>query len=103
MQSGPDASRDWQLQVSNVGTAMANSAQISYLTLLQTGGKACSPHVMTTMPVALGSLAPNQTVSSDLIINFTGCDNSSKFTINIGLSANSGATSTTITRNNYRK
>jgi hypothetical protein len=103
-ESGPDAARDWKIQVSNSGLGAANSAQISNLTLTRTGGTVCTPAIAPgRFPLALGNLEPSESASGDVIINFTGCDNTSKFTMNVTLSANNGATNTVVVRNNERK
>lgn len=102
-QTGPANARDWKIQVYNTGIGVAKTAQISSLTLAQTGGPACSPVVAPgTLPVHLGDLAPAQSATGNVIINFGGCGSTATFTVRLGLSANSGATVATITRNNER-
>jgi len=39
---------------------------------------------------------------ANVLINFTGCDNTSKFTVKVTISANAEATSATVVRNNER-
>jgi hypothetical protein len=102
--TGLPASRDWKIQVSNGGLTAANSAQITSMTLNATGGTNCSPTIAPgTFPMALGNLAPGQSASGDVLINFAGCDSTSKFNVKITIGANAGATSTTIVRNNERE
>jgi hypothetical protein len=52
--------------------------------------------------MALGNIAPSQSLTGDVIINFTGCDNSAKFTVTTTVNANGGSTSATVVRNNLR-
>jgi hypothetical protein len=102
-ESGSTASRDWKLQVYNTGIGAANSAQITNVALTQTGGTACTPRIgQGTFPLALGNISPAASALGDVIINFTGCDNTSKFTVNMTVSANGGATSATVVRTNER-
>lgn len=101
--TGATASRDWQIQVYNTGIGAANSAQISNLVFTQTGGTVCTPTVSPgTYPVALGNIAPAQSATGNMILNFTGCDTTSKFTVKFIVAANSGATNATVSFNNER-
>ena len=101
--TGLAAARNWQLQVSNSGIGAAAAARITNVAFTQTGGKACIPSTAPgSFPVALGSISPSQSATGNLAINFTGCDNTSKFTVRIGLAANSGQTSSTVVSNNER-
>jgi hypothetical protein len=102
--SGNDAKRDWNVQVYNNGLGAANNAQITNMTFTQTGGKACTPTVSAgTFPLSFGTLTPSESASRDIIVNFAACDSTSRFTVNLMLSANGGATSATVVRNNERK
>jgi len=102
--TGPDAARDWKLQVFNTGLAAANSAQIAGLTLTRTGGTVCTASIAPgTFPLSVGSLIPGASAYGDVIINFTRCDNTSKFRVNIALSANAGAATGAVVQNNVRK
>jgi hypothetical protein len=102
--TGPDAARDWKLQVFNTGLAAANSAQIGSLTLTHTGGTVCTASIAPgTFPLSVGSLIPGASAYGDVIINFTRCDNTSKFRVNIALSANAGAATGAVVQNNVRK
>jgi hypothetical protein len=100
---GATGSRDWKFQVYDTGIGPANAAQISGITLTQTGGTACTPAFAPgTFPVALGNIDPSQSATGDVIINFTGCTSTSKFTVKVTVTANGGATSTVMARNNER-
>jgi hypothetical protein len=97
--SGQPASRDWKIRVYDTGTGAANGAQITGMTVTQTGGAACTPTIAPgTFPLALGTIAPSQSTTADVSINFTGCPLTSKFTASITLAANGGETSATIVR-----
>ena len=101
--TGANATRDWQIQVYNTGVGPANSSQIGNVSFTQTGGTACSPKLATgTYPVALGNIAPTQSALGNVVLNFAGCDSTSKFTVKVLVTANSGATSATVTLNNER-
>jgi hypothetical protein len=102
--TGVDASRDWKVQVFNTGLGAANSTQLTNVTFTQTGGPACTPTIAPgTFPLTLGNLAPSESASADVLVNFTGCDSTTKFTVKLIVAANSGATSATVVRNNERK
>ena len=102
--SGTDAARAWRIQVSNGGTGTASGARIASAVLTQTGGTACGPSLVPgNLPVALGNIAAGSSASGDLLINFTGCDNTAKVTLNVGLSANNGGATAMMVRNNERK
>ena len=91
-------------KVFNTGLAAANSAQIAGLTLTRTGGTVCTASIAPgTFPLSVGPLIPGASAFGDVIINFTGCDNTSKFRVNIALSANAGATTGAVVQNNVRK
>lgn len=101
--TGPNTARDWRIQVSNTGLAVANSAQITQMTFTETGGKACVPSIAPgVLPVGVGGISPGGSAFGDVIVNFAGCDNTSKFTVKISLSANGGAALGTVLRNNLR-
>lgn len=101
--TGATASRDWKFQVYNTGIGAANNAAITGLTLTQTGGTACTPTISGgTFPVALENIAPAASAIGDVIINFTGCTSTSKFTMDLTVAANGGASTATIVRNNLR-
>jgi len=102
-ESGATQSRDWAFQVYNTGLGAANGAQITGLTLTQTGGAACAPVIEPgTFPMSLGNIGPSQSATGNVIINFTGCGSTSKFTAKVTVAANNGATTATVTRNNER-
>ncbi|MBY0504814.1 MAG: hypothetical protein K2X03_12945 [Bryobacteraceae bacterium] len=102
--SGPDERRLWRLQVMNTGSAPATAARITGITFTQAGGAICSPAVVAaSLPVALGDIAPGASATGDLPINFTGCDNTARFTVNVSFSASNGAATGNMVRNNERK
>jgi len=101
--TGANAARTWQIEVYNTGLGPANSAQVMNVALTQTGGTVCSPTVAPgTYPVLVGNLGPSQNGPGNVIFNFTGCDNTSKFTVKSSVSANSGASNATVVMNNVR-
>jgi hypothetical protein len=100
--TGPTNARDWKFQVYDTGIGAANNAAITGLTLMQTGGTACTPVIGTSFPVSLGNLAPSASVTGDVTIDFTGCGSTAKFTMRLTVAANGGATSGSIVRNNQR-
>jgi hypothetical protein len=101
--SGSQNARVWTVLVGNSGTGLAASAQISRIVFTQTFGASCTPEATTTFPVALGSIAAGSSADGAVTIDFTGCPNDARFTVRVGLSANSGAVVTTILRNDEER
>ena len=101
--TGATAARDWSILVFNAGIGAANNTAIAKLAFTRTGGTACTPKVAPgTFPLSVGDLVPGATATGNVTVDFTGCDSTSKFTVAVSLSANSGATAATITSANQR-
>jgi hypothetical protein len=101
--SGPTAARDWTVLASNTGIGVAGNANITDVTFTQTGGTACTPSVAPgILPVSLATLAPGATATGKLVVNFTGCEMRSRFTVALSIAANSGGTTGTVTLANQR-
>jgi hypothetical protein len=83
--------RNWQLQFRNFGAA-AYDVRLTSVSFTQTGGKVCTPSVVTPVPVPVVSL-PTTTSSSatNIVVDVTGCDATSKFTVQLQTTANAGA------------
>ena len=102
--TGLDAARTWRIQVSNTGIGVATAAQITGLSLTQTAGATCAPaSIPGNLPVSLGDIAPGVMVPGDILINFTNCDTTARFTARIALAASGGTATGTVVRNNERK
>jgi hypothetical protein len=101
--TGSTAARTWTMLALNGGLAAANSTSIANVRFTQTGGTACVPKVAAgAFPLSLGNLSPSQTATGNVVVDFTGCDSTSKFTVAISLSANDGRTTATSTLLNQR-
>jgi len=98
--SGRPQARLWPINVSNAGPAAAVGVQISTVTLTQTFGAACTPHVVTPLPAAVVDLAPGDSATVNLTIDFTGCPATARFTVEATFTANDGAGTGTMTRTN---
>ena len=102
--TGATTARTWTVQAYNTGIGSANSAELANVIFTQTGGTVCAPQAIPgTLPLALGNIAPSQSAAGNLLFNFAGCDNTSKFTVKLVVSANAGATNATIVFNNERQ
>jgi hypothetical protein len=97
--SGPSNARQWAFSITNNGTGPANAAAMTGFTLTQVSGAACTP-VLPSMPVSLGNIAAGASVPVTLTIDFSSCAFNAKFTLNATLSANAGAATGSIVRNN---
>ena len=101
--TGPTNARDWSVQIANSGPSPATGAAISSVTITRTGGTACTPSIVSTLPLTIAASIPAASnATGNLIINFNGCDTTSKFTTKIGLTADGGSVTGSIVRNNDR-
>ncbi len=109
--SGLLGSRVWSYAITNSGPGAANAAQITSLTLTQSGGPICTsqPVVGTAsvsggsaqaFPVQLGNIAPGSSIPINITIDFSNCTTAAWFTANLELSANGGATTGSVLRYN---
>jgi hypothetical protein len=109
--SGPLGARVWSYSIQSSGPGPANAAQIASFTLTQSGGPACtSPPVVGTasvnggpaqaFPVQLGTIASASSIPVGITINFSSCAASARFTANMALSANGGASTASVPRFN---
>jgi endo-1,4-beta-xylanase len=90
--SGPYPARVWTITLQNSGPGQARAAQITGLTLTRTAGPACTPVITSpaAFPLTVGTITPNGSASANVTINFTGCGDASRFTVNIPFNSNSG-------------
>ncbi len=100
--SGVSNARVWTLSLLDNGPGAANSVMIHDFTLTQTFGAACTPVLKNaaSFPLLLGNLGPNQTGTTTVALDFTGCAASVRFTAKFTYSANNGAVSGFVTRTN---
>jgi hypothetical protein len=98
--SGPANARVWTLSLLDNGPGATNATMITAFTLTQTFGVACTPVVKTTFPRLLGNLAPSQTGTTTVTLDFTGCAAAARFTAKFNYSANAGIVSGYVTRTN---
>jgi hypothetical protein len=94
--TGPQNARVWTLDV-NSGVVASTAAQIESFTLTQSSGPKCTPSINSpSFPDSLGDIPANASSTVPVTIDFTGCSSSSKFTVVVALSANGGASNTTV-------
>ncbi len=100
--SGPANNRDWTLSLLNNGPGGAFTAMIPSFTLMQTFGAACTPVVTNaaSFPLLVGDLAPLQTGTANVMLDFTGCAATARFTATFTYSASNGAVSGSVVRFN---
>jgi hypothetical protein len=100
--SGPASARIWPVVLRNVGLGAATNAQATGLSLKQTYGAACTPVVITPMPVAYGGLAVGASQTRSVTVNFTGCPAAARFSATIQYAAGGGAGGSSTYHNLYR-
>jgi len=102
--TGPPNARVWTITANNPSQGTAYMAQITGFTLTQVAGASCTPVVSPVhFPVVLGDIASGQTASTEFTIDFTGCPNLARFTLNMPwTSANGAYTGTLVSGNQFR-
>jgi len=94
--TGPQNARVWTVDVSS-GVTPASATEIESFTLSHTSGPVCTPSITSpSFPYLVGDIPANFYFSNLITIDFTGCSSTSKFTVNIGLSANGGTSNATV-------
>lgn len=83
--NGPKNARVWPVNVRNLGASTIFDVKISAINVTPATGTVCSspPVVTTAIPLAYGTLAPNQTVARPVTIDFSGCPNNGKFNVDV--------------------
>ncbi len=90
--SGPLNARVWQVLIGNNGPGVASGATVTSLALQQTLGTACSPVIVSAMPVLAGDIAAKATAPANVVIDFSSCTGTVFFKATVGISADGGAT-----------
>ena len=100
--TGPANARVWTLSLLDNGPGVTQAVLIHNFTLTQTFGAACAPVLNNALsfPLSLGNLTANQTATTTVTLDFTGCAASARFTAKFTYSANNGAVSGFVTRTN---
>jgi hypothetical protein len=97
--AGPQNARVWTLSFLDNGPAGATISVPSF-TLVQTFGMACTPHVVSALPLQVPTIFAGQTGFADVTIDFTGCAASVRFTATFTYSANFGTVTGSVVRAN---
>lgn len=98
--TGPPAARVWTFEVGNRGPGIAAGVEIAAMTLVQTGGPACTRAVLNRFPQAVGDIAPETVASVKVTIDFSSCAVGAVFKATAALTANHGAAAGSIVRLN---
>jgi len=99
--TGTFPSRNWVVTVTNGGPGTAYGTQLTALNLTQTFGTACTPQIVSTLPLALNnSIAEGASGSVPVTINFNGCPTNARFRVDAAFTANYGTSSGTMVRTN---
>ena len=92
--SGPSNARIWSFKFTNSGLAEGNGVTIKVFKLTQTAGAACTPVVSTAIPEVVGNVAPNSSITGNVVINFSSCATNALFTGTMTDSVTGGASHT---------
>jgi len=100
-----NGARTWTITATNPSTSPAYTTKITGFALTQTGGAACTPVITAPgggFPVSLGDIAGNSSISASFIINFTGCSNTARFTLNLPWSSAVYNSGTVVSGNQFQ-
>ena len=113
LRTGAANARSWTITLTNSGIGLGNNTEIAKLTITPAGTPGCTvapaiaipaAGVSASAPLLLGNIGPaggtSSSASAAVTINFSGCQASSKFTVTVGYTANSGAYSSSTTFSN---
>jgi Divergent InlB B-repeat domain len=81
--SGPSNARVWSFEFENTGAAEGTGVTIKTFVLTQTAGTACSPVVSTPIPEVVGNVAPGATIIGNVVINFSSCGSTARFSLSM--------------------
>jgi hypothetical protein len=107
--SGAASSRQWTITLANSGSGIGVNTSITNLSIVPVGSPGCTsaPAILqpaagpsVSAPLAVGTIGPLGSASASVIINFSGCQTNTRFTVTIGYTANSGAYNSSATFNN---
>ena len=92
--AGPANARVWAIKFFN-GPIAINDVKIVNLSLVQTGGATCTPAITSpsAFPLEIGNIAPEDSATGYVKIDFSGCAPAARFTTEISYSANNGGLS----------
>ena len=90
-QSGPANASILSFSFTNGGAAEGNGVTIVSFKLTQTAGTACSPVITTPLPEVVGNVAPNATIKGSVVINFSSCATTARFSGSMLHSVTGGA------------
>jgi hypothetical protein len=100
LKSGPQDERVWPVSITDGGVVSAHRVQMLSFSLTQALGTACMPVLLSNLPVNAGDLLPQTSATVNLVIDFTGCAATARFTAQASFSANGGAVTGSMSRTN---
>ncbi len=91
--SGPQSARNWTIRINNPNGYAVNNVSLYSFSLTQTSGTDCSPTITlpAAFPFLMGNISAGGNRTTTVTINFTGCSNSSRFTVDFSFAGNNGA------------
>jgi hypothetical protein len=98
--SGPTNARIWPVKVTNSQVDAFNVA-ITQMTFTQVAGTACTPVLLTPLPAAVGDIAGGATGTGNMVVDSSACMSGTRFTVQIGVTANGNYQKTTTIGNQF--
>jgi alpha-galactosidase len=90
--SGSGGSEIWTVTLSNSSFLPSSGAEITAVALTQTAGSTpCVAQTISTLPLAVGNIAPKGSASVALPVEFSACPSDARFDVEFMFSANSGS------------
>jgi hypothetical protein len=99
VKSGLQNQRVWPISITDAGVVVAHNTEMTSFTLTQTLGTACSP-VLPITPFLVGDISPGNSTTVNVVIDFTGCAATARFTAQATFSANGGGVTGSMSRTN---
>jgi hypothetical protein len=102
---GTENARRWTLAIRNEGSAAVSGVEIAAFRLTPSGGDtACAPTVRTpaSFPLSVGSIAAGGSAAASITIDFTGCSNQTRFSVEMTYGVRGGRQESLQRRSEFR-
>ncbi len=102
--SGPSNARVWSINVANHGGAPAYEVTLPSFTLTQTFGTTCAPAITSpnAFPLMLGMISGGSSATGNVTIDFSGCPNNARFTLNAPIQSTGSSAASLVRTNQFQ-